>query len=132
MCERYWIRQTYRNVATILRLVCREGKRNGEGSRRCLQVRRVGSKRTYTDVNLPLFYRNYLSMVTFYQKVCDEFLEDLNTTSGLFTDLIKDYGFVENQTRSLQTTCEELLQEQVRKEKRNTRISSDGLSLSLF
>ncbi|CAO3589282.1 unnamed protein product [Absidia cylindrospora] len=57
-------------------------------------------------------YRNYLSVVTFYQKVCDDFLEDLHATSSLFNNLGDDYSFVEKQTKSLQTTCEELLQEQ--------------------
>ncbi|KAI8096515.1 uncharacterized protein BX664DRAFT_355870 [Halteromyces radiatus] len=56
-------------------------------------------------------YRNYLSMVTFYRTVCDEFLENLDTTKNLFEELGQDYGFVEKQTKSLQSTCEELLQQ---------------------
>ncbi|CAO3632757.1 unnamed protein product [Cunninghamella echinulata] len=57
-------------------------------------------------------YRDHLSIVSFYKEVCDEFLNDLQSTRKLFDDLGNDYGFVEKQTKSLQTTCEELLEEQ--------------------
>ncbi|KAI8068296.1 Sec34-like family-domain-containing protein [Gongronella butleri] len=57
-------------------------------------------------------YRNYLSNVKFYQSACVDLLQDLESTSGLFQDLIQDYGFVENQTKSLQSICEQLLREQ--------------------
>ncbi|CAO3629980.1 unnamed protein product [Cunninghamella blakesleeana] len=57
-------------------------------------------------------YRDHLSIVSYYKEVCDEFLKDIQTTRKLFDDLGKDYGFVEKQTKSLQTTCEELLEEQ--------------------
>ncbi|KAI9305796.1 Sec34-like family-domain-containing protein [Cunninghamella echinulata] len=57
-------------------------------------------------------YRDHLSIVSFYKEVCDEFLNDLQSTKKLFDDLRNDYGFVEKQTKSLQTTCEELLEEQ--------------------
>ncbi|KAG0181129.1 Golgi transport complex subunit 3 [Apophysomyces sp. BC1021] len=59
-------------------------------------------------------YRNYLSTATLYRKTCDNFLEDLRSTSRLFDALTDDYGFVEKRTRSLQTACEELLQKQER------------------
>jgi hypothetical protein len=59
-------------------------------------------------------YRNHLSIVEFYKQACDEFLVDLNTTCELFNDLEKDYSFVDVRTRSIQTACETLLEEQHR------------------
>ncbi|ORZ02713.1 Sec34-like family-domain-containing protein [Syncephalastrum racemosum] len=68
-------------------------------------------------------YRNYLMLASLYRKSCDEFLEDLLATCGLLDDLRGEYGFVEKQTRSLQSACEALLDEQ---EKLTTL--ADGLS----
>ncbi|KAL0096522.1 Sec34-like family-domain-containing protein [Phycomyces blakesleeanus] len=59
-------------------------------------------------------YRNYLSVVVLYREACDNFLEDLHGTLGVFGELGDEYAFVEQRTRALQTTCEELLQEQDR------------------
>ncbi|CAO0796441.1 unnamed protein product [Mucor circinelloides] len=59
-------------------------------------------------------YRNHLSMVELYQDACNEFLQDLKTTCQLFDDLEKDYSFVDSRTRSIQTACETLLEEQHR------------------
>lgn len=68
-------------------------------------------------------YRNHLSMVEYYRQACDDFLEDLKVTCELFDDLEKDYSFVDLRTRSLQTACETLLEE----EDRLTRLA-DGLA----
>jgi hypothetical protein len=57
-------------------------------------------------------YRNHLSVVEIYKKACDEFLEDLKSTCGLFDELEKDYSFVDIQTRSIQQACETLLDQQ--------------------
>ncbi|KAI8137696.1 Sec34-like family-domain-containing protein [Fennellomyces sp. T-0311] len=59
-------------------------------------------------------YRNYLSVVSLYRESCDEFLADLQATAGLFDELGSEYGYVEKRTRSLQTACEKLLNEQER------------------
>ncbi|KAI9489876.1 Sec34-like family-domain-containing protein [Zychaea mexicana] len=59
-------------------------------------------------------YRNYLSVVSLYRESCDEFLSDLKATAGLFDELDSEYGYVEKRTRSLQTACEKLLNEQER------------------
>ncbi|KAI7847278.1 Sec34-like family-domain-containing protein [Circinella umbellata] len=59
-------------------------------------------------------YRNYLSVVSLYRESCDDFLMDLKTTSELFDELGSEYGYVEKRTRSLQTACEKLLNEQDR------------------
>lgn len=48
-----------------------------------------------------------------YRQSCDDFLKDLEETSTLFDDLGNEYGFVEMRTRSLQSACEKLLNEQV-------------------
>ena len=56
---------------------------------------------------------NYLSVVSLYRESCDDFLMDLKTTSELFDELGSEYGYVEKRTRSLQTACEKLLNEQV-------------------
>ncbi|KAL0135965.1 Sec34-like family-domain-containing protein [Mucor lusitanicus] len=68
-------------------------------------------------------YRNHLSIVELYQNACDEFLQDLKTTCQLFDDLEKDYSFVDVRTRSIQTACETLLEEQ----HRSTRLA-EGLA----
>lgn len=68
-------------------------------------------------------YRNHLSIVELYKQACDDFLEDLTITNQLFTDLEKDYSFVDLRTRSIQTACETLLEE----EHRLTRLA-EGLS----
>ncbi|ORX59004.1 Sec34-domain-containing protein [Hesseltinella vesiculosa] len=57
-------------------------------------------------------YRHYMSNVQFYQSACVDLLSDLEATNTLFQDLLQDYGFVENQTKSLQSICEQLLHEQ--------------------
>jgi hypothetical protein len=57
-------------------------------------------------------YRNHLSVVEIYKKACDEFLEDLKSTCGLFDELEKDYSFVDIQTCSIQQACETLLDQQ--------------------
>ncbi|KAI9314096.1 Sec34-like family-domain-containing protein [Dichotomocladium elegans] len=59
-------------------------------------------------------YRNYLKVVSLYRQSCDVFLDDLKETTGLFDHLDDEYGFVEERTRSLQTACETLLNEQER------------------
>ncbi|KAJ8655596.1 hypothetical protein O0I10_008684 [Lichtheimia ornata] len=59
-------------------------------------------------------YRNYLGVVSQYRQSCDDFLKDLEDTSKLFDDLGNEYGFVEMRTRSLQSACEKLLNEQER------------------
>ncbi|KAI9246933.1 Sec34-like family-domain-containing protein [Phascolomyces articulosus] len=59
-------------------------------------------------------YRNYLSVVSLYRESCNEFLTDLKATSELFDELGSEYGYVEKRTRSLQTACEKLLNEQER------------------
>lgn len=71
-------------------------------------------------------YRNHLSIVELYQNACDEFLEDLKTTCQLFDDMEKDYSFVDVRTRSIQTACETLLEEQ----HRSTRLA-EGLAARL-
>lgn len=71
-------------------------------------------------------YRNHLSIVELYQNACDEFLEDLKTTCQLFDNLEKDYSFVDIRTRSIQTACETLLEEQ----HRSTRLA-EGLAARL-
>lgn len=59
-------------------------------------------------------YRNHLSTVELYQQACDDFLQDLQVTCQLFDDLENNYSFVELRTRSIQTACETLLEEQDR------------------
>lgn len=63
--------------------------------------------------SLIIAYRNYLGVVSQYRQSCDDFLKDLEDTSKLFDDLGNEYGFVEMRTRSLQSACEKLLNEQV-------------------
>lgn len=60
-----------------------------------------------------IYIRNYLGVVSQYRQSCDDFLKDLEDTSKLFDDLGNEYGFVEMRTRSLQSACEKLLNEQV-------------------
>ncbi|CEP06997.1 hypothetical protein [Parasitella parasitica] len=71
-------------------------------------------------------YRNYLSRVELYKSACDEFLQDLQTTCQLFDDLERDYSFVDVRTRSIQTACETLLEEQ----HKSTRLA-EGLAARL-
>ncbi|KAI8090069.1 Sec34-like family-domain-containing protein [Gilbertella persicaria] len=59
-------------------------------------------------------YRNHVLIVEMYQKACDDFLTDLEATRQLFHESEKDYAFVDSRTRSVQTACETLLEEQDR------------------
>ncbi|KAM3583852.1 Golgi transport complex subunit 3 [Umbelopsis sp. WA50703] len=57
-------------------------------------------------------YRNYLATVLSYRQSCDDFLGCIDDTIQLFASLEGDYKFVEEQTRALQNTCEDLLEKQ--------------------
>ncbi|CAO3664413.1 unnamed protein product [Umbelopsis vinacea] len=59
-------------------------------------------------------YRSYLATVLLYRQSCDDFLQYIDDTIQLFNDLEGDYKFVEEQTRALQNTCEDLLAKQDR------------------
>jgi hypothetical protein len=56
--------------------------------------------------------RNYLATVLSYRQSCDDFLRCIDDTIQLFASLEGDYKFVEEQTRALQNTCEDLLEKQ--------------------
>ncbi|KAI8367627.1 Sec34-like family-domain-containing protein [Radiomyces spectabilis] len=56
--------------------------------------------------------RNYFEIIMLYRNACDEFLRDLDGTTRLFDELKGTYAFVEERTKSLQSTCETLLHEQ--------------------
>ena len=71
-------------------------------------------------------YRNHLSIVEMYMATCNDFLADVEATSKLFSELEKDYGFVDGRTGSIQAACENLLEEQ----HRLTRLA-DGLASRL-
>ncbi|KAI8330814.1 Sec34-like family-domain-containing protein [Choanephora cucurbitarum] len=71
-------------------------------------------------------YRNHLSTVEMYMATCNDFLADVEATSKLFSELEKDYGFVDGRTGSIQAACESLLEEQ----HRLTRLA-DGLASQL-
>jgi hypothetical protein len=57
--------------------------------------------------------RSYLATVLLYRQSCDDFLKCIDDTVQLFSGLEGDYKFVEEQTRALQNTCEDLLAKQV-------------------
>ncbi|KAI8978061.1 Sec34-like family-domain-containing protein [Pilobolus umbonatus] len=59
-------------------------------------------------------YKNHLSKVKSYKKVCDDFCKDAQETTQLFQSLQTDYEFIDNRTRTIQTECEILLDEQHR------------------
>ncbi|KAH8549971.1 Sec34-like family-domain-containing protein [Umbelopsis sp. PMI_123] len=59
-------------------------------------------------------YRSYLATVLLYRQSCDDFLQCIDDTVQLFSGLEGDYKFVEEQTRALQNTCEDLLAKQDR------------------
>jgi len=54
-----------------------------------------------------------LATVLLYRQSCDDFLQCIDDTIQLFSGLEGDYKFVEEQTRALQNTCEDLLAKQV-------------------
>lgn len=54
-----------------------------------------------------------MATVLLYRQSCDDFLHYIDDTIQLFNDLEGDYKFVEEQTRALQNTCEDLLAKQV-------------------
>lgn len=54
-----------------------------------------------------------MATVLLYRQSCDDFLQYIDDTIQLFNDLEGDYKFVEEQTRALQNTCEDLLAKQV-------------------
>ncbi|CAG8522986.1 372_t:CDS:10 [Acaulospora colombiana] len=47
-----------------------------------------------------------------YRQSCDAFLEQIDNTVRLFSDLDGNFKFVEERTKALQTACEKLLDEQ--------------------
>lgn len=122
---RHQVRQAHWDTAALLWLVCRHGIRHGErsGGRLPVQQNRLNMS---LFGSLILVFRNYLMLASLYRKSCDEFLEDLVSTCGLLNDLRDEYGFVEKQTRSLQSACEALLDEQVSitKKKKEQPVSS--------
>lgn len=69
----------------------------------------------WIDIDTLLYdvIRSYLATVLLYRQSCDDFLQYIDDTIQLFNDLEGDYKFVEEQTRALQNTCEDLLAKQV-------------------
>ncbi|KAI9483815.1 MAG: Sec34-like family-domain-containing protein [Benjaminiella poitrasii] len=59
-------------------------------------------------------YRTHLSTVKLYKESTEALLDNLKETDALFDELENHYSFVEKRTRSIQTACENLLDEQAR------------------
>ena len=58
-------------------------------------------------------YQRCISQLTQQRNVCDNLLEEINSSVSQLNQLNEQYKFVSNKTNSLHEACEELLQDQV-------------------
>jgi conserved oligomeric Golgi complex subunit 3 len=59
-------------------------------------------------------YRRYKCEVEAYIGSCEDILDQLDDCQGLLAEMHANYRFVNDNSKSLQTACEGLLEEQVR------------------